>query len=246
MADRPGSTVVLVAALIGAVGLAVGGALAGRGFVAFRTGDRYVSVKGVAEREVQADLALWPLRITETDDDLRQAQAKIGRSTRAIYAFLGRHGVDTTQIELQGVEVTDARANAFREGPITSRYSVTQTLMVRSTTPDVISAASQRVGELIEAGVVLSSGRGYGPARPTYLFTKLNDVKPAMIAEATASAREAAERFAADSKSRVGGIRQANQGVFVILPRDQAPGISEEEQPVKTVRVVATVEYFLR
>ncbi|MDX5336566.1 MAG: SIMPL domain-containing protein, partial [Marinobacter sp.] len=70
-------------------------------------------------------------------------------------------------------------------------------------------------------------------------------IKPAMIAEATASAREAAQQFARDANASVGGLRRANQGVFQILARDQAPGVSEQQQPVKTVRVVSTVDYYL-
>jgi hypothetical protein len=77
------------------------------------------------------------------------------------------------------------------------------------------------------------------------VFTRLNDLKPAMIAEATANARAAAEQFARDSGSAPGDIRQANQGVFVILPRDQAPGINESSQLQKIVRVVSTVQYLL-
>jgi hypothetical protein len=92
---------------------------------------------------------------------------------------------------------------------------------------------------------VFSSGQEYGPGGPTYLFTKLNELKPTMIAEATAEARKAAEQFANDSKSRLGGIRSANQGVFVILPRDEIPGFDEKNQPDKIVRVVATIEYRL-
>jgi hypothetical protein len=101
------------------------------------------------------------------------------------------------------------------------------------------------VGELVSAGIVLSSEE-YRGGGPTFLFTRLNDVKPAMIAEATANARAAAEQFAKDSRTSLRGIRQANQGVFVILPRDQAAGIAEESQVNKIVRVVSTVEYFLK
>ena len=117
--------------------------------------------------------------------------------------------------------------------------------MVRSDDPSGVQRASQSVGELVAAGVVLRSGTGWGPARPTYLFRRLNDLKPAMIAEATAAAREAAGRFADDSGSRLGEIRRANQGVFQILPRDAAAGISQEEQLFKTLRVVTTVEFLL-
>ena len=203
-------------------------------------------MKGVSEREVQADLALWPLRVVATDDDLTRAQARVGQQIAQIRTFLVRQGVDTAAAELQNLEVTDVRANPYRDAPVTSRYIVAQTLMVRSSEPEKVAAASQHVGDLVGGGVVLSSEGGMNANGPTFLFTRLNDFKPAMIAEATAAAREAAAKFAADSKSRLGGIRQANQGVFVILPRDQAPGIQEESQLHKIVRVVSTVDYYLR
>jgi hypothetical protein len=231
-----------------AVGLALAGFLVGSGFARGRAVDRFVEVKGVSEHEAKADLALWPLRLVAAGNDLAAVQATIARNTSQVYAFLRRHGVDTVQVEIQSLDVTDAYANVYageRQGP--ARYVVSQTLMVRTPNVDVVVAASGKVGELVRAGVVLSSGRmGFGPSGPTYLFTKLNDLKPTMIREATASAREAAAQFAADSRSSVGGIRQANQGVFVILPRDQAEGVSEETQPLKTVRVVTTIQYYLR
>lgn len=234
------------AALIIAAGIALGGWLGGRGLAAVRAADRYVTVKGVAEQQVQADLALWPLRVVAADNDLAAAQASVTRSLGRIRAFLARNGIDSSLAELQEIQVTDAFANAYR-GPNESptRYIVRQTLIVRSPQPASVLAASRRVGELVAAGVVLSS-QEYGPSGPTFLFTKLNDIKPAMIAAATANARAAAEQFAKDSRTSLAGIRQANQGVFVILPRDQASGISEESQPAKVVRVVTTVEYFLR
>ena len=103
-----------------------------------------------------------------------------------------------------------------------------------------------REGELVNAGVVLSSGAEFGGGGPTFLFRGLNQLKPEMIAEATARAREAATQFAQDSRTSLGGIRRANQGVFEILPRDQAQGITEASQIDKMVRVVSTVEYTLR
>jgi hypothetical protein len=181
-----------------------------------------------------------------TDDDLGRAQAEIELSRQTILAFLEKHGIPAEQVDLQSLEVTDVLANAYRSGPTDSRYIVRQSLMVRTEDPERVRTASQDVGELVAAGVVLSSDYGPGGAGPTYLFTRLNDLKPDMIAEATASAREAAVQFATDSGSQLGSIRQATQGVFVILPRDRAPGISEESQLHKTVRVVSTVEYYLR
>jgi hypothetical protein len=230
-----------------AVGLVLAGWFVGHGFARGRSADRYVTVKGVSEREVRANLALWPLRIVATDNDLARAQTRIATSVQEIRRFLVRNRVDTAGVELQGYEVNDAYANQFRSsGEVGNRYVIRQTVMVRSEQPDVVLAASQRVGELVDAGVVLSSGGEYGSGGPTFLFTQLNTLKPQMIAEATARARESAQQFARDSRSALGGIRTASQGMFEILPRDQAPGVQEESQLVKIVRVVSTVEYFLR
>jgi uncharacterized protein len=229
-----------------ALGLVLGGWLIGDGFARGRASDRYVEVKGLAEREVTADLALWPLRYVSTGDDLGAAQAQINRSTRQVLAFLTRHSIDTTSVQLQALEVSDAFANRFpgeRAGP---RYVIQQTVMVRSKSPAVVMAASQRVSELVGEGVVLSSSGEYGIGGPTFIFTRLNQLKPSMVKEATGNARAAAEQFAADSRSELGSIRQASQGVFVILPRDQAPGVNEGAQLEKVVRVVSTVQYFLQ
>ena len=229
-----------------AVGIALAGWAAGSGFARMRLGDRYVTVKGFSEREVRADLAIWPLRVVASGNELAGVQLRLQGAVREIIRFLARQGVDTTDVALQDFAVTDARTEMFRRADqVSDRYVIRQTVVVRSTDPDKVLAASQRVGELVAAGVVLSSGE-FGAGGPTFVFTGLNALKPEMIAEATSRAREAAEQFATDAQSSLAGIRQASQGVFAILPRDQAPGISEQSQIVKTVRVVTTVEYRLR
>jgi uncharacterized protein len=233
-------------AVVIAVGLALGGGLIGRGFAKGRAAEPYVEVKGLAEQEVVADLALWPLRFVATGNDLKVTQAEISRESQEVFAFLGRHRIDTAGVQLQGLEVSDAFANRFQTERTGPRYVIQQTLIVRSSDPNKVLAASQRVSELVAAGVVLSSSGEFGIGGPTFVFTRLNQLKPTIIAAARANARAAAEQFARDSRSTLGGIRQASQGVFVILPRDQAPGVSEESQLHKTVRVVSTVQYFLR
>ncbi|HEU5305643.1 MAG TPA: SIMPL domain-containing protein [Gemmatimonadales bacterium] len=241
LSDRP-----LLPALVLALGVTAGGWFVGNGFARGRATERYVEVKGLAEREVRADLALWPLRYVATGDDLEVAQAAITRSTRQVVAFLARQGIDTAAVQLQALEVSDAYANRFpgeRSGP---RFVIQQTVMVRSPKPEVVQAASQRLSDLVGAGVVLSASGEYGTGGPTYVFTRLNQLKPSMVAEATANARAAAEQFANDSRSALGEIRRASQGVFVILPRDQAPGINESAQLQKVVRLVSTVQYSLR
>jgi hypothetical protein len=234
----------LLHTVILAVAIVVAAGLVGRGIIQFRLADRYVSVKGVAERDVAADVGIWPLRFVSTDDLLDRAREKIEADRRRVIAFLKRAGIDSSQVSLRGLEVTDAQANPYSQGPVRSRFIVTMTLVVRSNDVEGLRRAGQAVGELVAAGVVLSGGPfGSGP---TYLFTRLNDLKPEMLAEATANARKAAQQFAQESKSRVGGIRRASQGIFEILPRDQAPGIEQGPEIEKTLRVVSTVEYYLQ
>lgn len=241
---HPSFTSPLAAAVL-AVGLIVGGYLVGAGFARMRTADRTVSVKGVAEREAKADLAIWPLRLVVTDDDLGRANAALERNVQQVRAFLRNQGLDSTaaEVSVQEFRVEDARTVGGYSN--TARYIIRQTLVVRSADVDRVLTASQRVPELVRDGVVLSSGQEYGGGGPTFVFTRLNDLKPAMIAEATARAREGAEQFAKDSRSSLSGIRSASQGVFEILPRDQAEGISEASQVTKRVRVVSTVVYGL-
>jgi len=235
----------LPAGILGA-GIAVAGLAVGLGFQAGRSTDRFVTVKGMSEREVEADLALWPLQIVAADNDLGAAQSRMNQMVDDTRAFLQDSGISDNQVTVQSFSVRDAQADRYGSGPAPNRFIITQTLMVRSEDPRALAAAAQRVGELVQAGVVLTSGQEYGPGGPTYLFTRLNDLKPEMLAEATGRAREAAEQFASASGSHVGKIRQANQGVFQILPRDPAPGQQEQNQLNKIVRVVTTVEYLLK
>lgn len=229
-----------------ALGLVLAGVSVGIGFARGRTADRYVTVKGISEREVQADLAIWPLRIVSASDDLATANSQLQESLRKIREFLAAQQIDPTQAQLQDFSVMDAQTNQYSGGATAgARFVIRQTVVVRSTKPELIRAASQRVSELVSAGVVLSSGGEYGSGGPTFVFTGLNRLKPEMIGEATARARESAEQFARDSRSSIGGIRRASQGVFEILPRDQADGITEASQIVKTVRVVSTIDYAL-
>lgn len=232
-----------ISTLLLSLAIVLAGVFVGGGLQRFRSADRSVSVKGVAERDVKADIGLWPLRFMSSDDVLANAQRKIESDRRAILRFLAQHGIDSASVAIQGLEVQDNAANAYGGNQPRTRFVINMTLIARSREPERIREASQAIGTLVDAGIVIQSGPYGGP---TYAFTRLNDFKPAMVAEATASARRAAEEFAKQSRSRVGGIRRASQGVFEIQARDQAPGVEESSQIEKRLRVVTTVEYALQ
>lgn len=144
---------------------------------------------------------------------------------------------------MQDVRVQDLMAQSYRQNNATeNRYILTQSYLVRTNNIDAAAAASKKLGDLIRQGVVFAQSSS---TAPTYLYTKLNEVKPEMIAEATKNAREAAQEFAKNSGQKVGSIKYASQGVFQILPRDQTYAVPESQQKNKTVRVVSTIQFYL-
>jgi hypothetical protein len=227
-----------------AFSIVAAGWFVGNGFREGRRSDRFVTVKGVSERPAKADLALWPIRFVSVGNELSQVQRDSEGARQKVERFLIDAGIPKDGIEVRSIDVTDLHAQAYRSGPVENRFIIAQTTMIRTTDVARVAAASQRLMELVDAGVVLNNQGGVAQG-PIYLFTSLNDIKPGMIAEATQRAREAAEQFAVDSKSRLAGIRRANQGLFQILPRDNVPGTEEQSQIDKTVRVVSTIEYGL-
>jgi hypothetical protein len=244
------NTTILSAALI-ALGLIIGGWALGSQIKATRLSDRYVTVKGLVERRVKSDLAIWPLSYKEAGDDLASLHAKTEANKNTILQFLKQQGIQDSEIELGVVRVVDTQANEYGGGNrAPHRYIVEQQITVRTARVDQVAAAAQKSMQLLQKGIVLNGNPGQGLS---YKFAGLNSIKPDMITEATRNARAAADRFAADSGSKVGSIRQANQGVFTILPADQgSDGGEGGENPyaadsslMKTVRVVTSVQYYL-
>jgi hypothetical protein len=237
-----------------ALGLIVGGWTLGAEIKATRLSDRYVTVKGLVERKVKSDLAIWPLSYKEAGDDLSVVYAKTESDKKGVLQFLDQQGIQPAEIEMGVVHVVDTQANEYGGGNrAPRRYIVEQQVTVRTSRVDQVVAATQKTMQLLQKGIVLGGKPGQGVA---YIFTGLNAIKPDMITEATRNARAAADRFAADSGSKVGSIRQANQGVFAILPADAGRDSSEANEAgygnfsadgsvMKTVRVVTSVQYYL-
>ena len=234
---KNGTLAALVLGSVLAVGMIGGGYMIGKGLFAARASERVVTVKGLAEREVPANLAMWPIVFSTTGNDLVPVQATLDASAKKIFAFLQARGFAPSDYGLSSPRVTDRDAQGGRmRGEAGDRYVAEQTVTLRSGKIGAVKEAMQRSGELIREGVPLMRSYEYNT---TFLYTALDAIKPAMIAEATKDARKAAEQFARDSGSRVGAIRNAQQGYFEIQDRDP---FSPE---IKKVRVVTTVQYFL-
>ena len=233
MSERGSTTIGLLAlaAALAAAGWWISGAL-----MRFRTADRTVTVKGLAEREVPADLVVWPIAFVEAGNDLGVIYEQTQAHAKVIAEFLKGLGLDDAEQSLSPPKIQDYAAEGGRDNRPPNRYRAEVTYTVRTPKVAQVKQAMSRSGELVKVGVAFVP---YGQP-PTFLYTKLNDLKPALLAEATQAARRSAEQFAKDSESSVGRIRSANQGQISIEDRDTGT------PDVKKVRVVTTVEYELR
>ena len=232
MQSRP-----VLAAIVIALGLAGAGWLAANGMARLRTADRFVTVKGSAEKIVNADLVVWPLAQSVGGNDLTAVQAQLEANTRTIRDFLIQAGFGDGEIVLSPPRLEDRWAYAFGDNRPPERFRYSNTVTLRTARVQEALAALRRSGDIVARGVMLNTEEGGGPQ---FDYTQLNAIKPALIAEATANARKSAEQFAKDSGARLGGIRTANQGVVSIENRDAG------SPQIKKIRVVTTVDYFLK
>jgi hypothetical protein len=232
---EPATLRLLGAAAIIALGLILGGYLLGDGWLRAKNAERAVTVRGLAERDVTADLATWTISYSASSTSLAEAQDKIRRDTQAIEAFFKELGFPADALQPIGANVSSYTSDGI------TTFTVRQRLALRTTDIARAQQAVARQFELVARGVFLEEGSGMA-----YTFTKLNAIKPEMVAEATKDARAAAEQFARDSQSRVGKIRNATQGYFEITARDgEAGGWGMADSPFKKVRVVTTVSFSL-
>ncbi|MCD4731251.1 MAG: SIMPL domain-containing protein [Bacteroidales bacterium] len=203
-----------------------------------RVADRYVTVKGLAEREMDADLAIWPITYKDAGNDLLALQKSIDEKRRIISGFLIEKGFKEKDINHSSPKITDTYAEGYygNQQPQGPRYRIQKTVTLRSSNVELVKQTMEKSGELVFKGIALSES---WENRTEFLFTSLNSIKPEMIREATINAREAAETFAEDSGSKIGKIRKATQGFFSISDRDA------NSPDRKIIRVVTTMEYYL-
>ena len=199
--------------------------------------ERTVTAKGLSEREYPADIVIWPIQFTESSNDLTRLYSSIESSNLKIKSFLEKNNINSDEVTLSAPDITDKSAQQYGNAKAEFRYTALQTVTVYSKDIKLVQNVMKLLPELGKTGIAFT-GNNY-QSKTDYIFTRLNEVKPEMIEEATRNAREVAEKFAADSASKLGKIRRAKQGQFSISARDK------NSPHIKKVRVVSTVEYYL-
>ncbi len=228
----------IIESTIVAVGLLLLGLSIRSGINAFSQRNRTVTVKGLAETEMPADKVIWPLPFKEVGNDLPSLYNNLKMKNQAIMSFLKSKGIKDEEISISAPLVVDMQAERYSVSQSPYRYNITSVVTVMSDNVDLVRKLMSEQGELLKQGIAVT-GEDY-QYRVQFLFTKLNDIKPPMIEEATKNARATAEKFAKDSGSKLGKIQSANQGQFSITDRDA------NTPYIKNIRVVSTVNYYLK
>lgn len=227
-------------ALILAIGLFLAGGAIKSGIVKFKEMDRTVTAKGLCEKEVKADKVTWPLKFKELGNDPAELYGRIEANTQVVVSFLKRGGVTDAEISVAPPTLVDQQANiSYSNETVRYRYKANCVITVVSKNVDLVRKLVSKQTELMRQGVTIVGNEYEEGTGVTYEFTGLNTIKPEMISEAMKNARSTAERFAEDSKSKLGKIRTADQGQFSIGSRDQ------NTPWIKNVRVVSTVVFYL-
>jgi len=238
-----------IASIALVISFGINALLIGRSLQRFKNEDRSVSVKGFSEREVKADLAVWIIQTRIADNDLMEGSRAVEVAKNKVIGFLLQNQIKQDEIIVEGVGVLDKKAQQydnFQQGNA-FRYLITQNLQIRSSNVDLIQKVSRMTGELLQVGIFLTNSDYGNPLQ--FYFTKLNDIKPEMITEATQNARKAAEQFAKENDSELGQLKKANQGLFTIVDRTASLSGGEggyasgTNDLFKKVRVVISTEY---
>ena len=219
------------------LGLSSLGYLLANAAVKVKEYERSVTAKGLSEREYIADIIIWPIQFTAANNDLSQLYKLVDASSLKIKRFLLKKGIKEKEISFSSPVLTDKSAQQYGNAKAEFRYAAMQTVTVYSEDIKRVREMMNSLSELGRSGIAFT-GNNY-KSQTKYIFTRLNEVKPEMIEEATKQARVVAQKFAADSQSKLGKIRKASQGQFSISARDQ------NNPHIKKVRVVSTVEYYL-
>lgn len=219
------------------IGLIVMGIFIRYGFTHLADSKRTVTVRGLCEREVNANKVTWPIVSKEVGNYLPTIYNNIEYTNSLVLKFLKENGIEDSEISINPPAVVDLQADRYSYNQNPYRYNVTNVVVVTSSKVDKINDLIKRQTELLKQGVAVVAGDYQ--YQTIYEYTDLNSIKPEMIAEATQKAREAADKFAEDSGSKVGKIQTASQGQFSIEDRDQYTPY------IKKIRVVSSLVYYL-
>lgn len=248
----------LLSAVVLSLGILGAGFFMGKAFYYYKASTRYITVKGLAERDIKSDLAVWEIDYREVGDNLADLNQRVQHDQEQVLAFLKQRGFTPAEMEVQPAKVDDRLANIYSQpaasGTLaTGRYIVSSGIRIRSGRVALVLEATQMTGALLQSGVPIAFDTTTVNPNPSYYLTQLDAIRPEMLADATRSARLVAEQFAKDSSVKLNGVQRASQGVFQIMGRDTSTMSADWNSNQSTlgsidkkVRLVTTIDYRIK
>lgn len=189
----------------------------------------YVEVKGLSEKIVKADVAIWNLNFDIKSNDVDALYSETEKNITIIKNFLKEKGFEDSEINVAPINIYQ---DTFRDA--TFRYNATNQMSVYTNKVDAVKAASKDTLSLVKRGVTLNQNS------ISFEFSDINSVKPEMLTESVKNAKDTARQFAKESGASLGPVARGNQGVFDISEKDP------ESPEYKKIRVVSTLRFLLR
>ncbi len=236
--EGPGIGAGFLSGALIAAGAALGGYFIASGLVASAPNEAFVTAQGVAEREVIADLAVWPLSVAASGDDPVLVQDALDAGVASVQAFLEDRGIDSAEVTLGALSVDDRGLEDA--APLERRFVMRQPMTVRTGNVNSVAEARVTLGELVRGG-----NTSVETAEPAYLYTTLEELRTELLAEAARNARANVERLAAEAGAQASLLRDAEHGALRLTPREPAPGAAETDQIFKRVSMSVTLTFSL-
>ena len=229
----------IISAVVIAAGVVIAGGLLGKGIERFRMDDRIITVKGLAEQDVESDFATWNIVFRRAGNSFGEVQRSLANDRDLVVKFLAKAGLEPAEYEIQPLQIEDTYSRDFGPQNQPVRFTGLGRVAVNSKRIDLVTKTALAVDPLVQQGVALMGGNG-----PWYQLRGFNEAKAPLLAAATRNARQQAEQFAKEAGAELGRLRSANQGVISITAASNQFG-DDMSSRTKRLRVVSTFQYEL-
>lgn len=233
-----GSALVAAALLLGA-GIATAGYFVGQTIYNSQVAINVAEVKGLAEKRVSADRAFWKIQYTVsgTRADMARLYEQSEADQKKIVALLIESGFESSELSPGVIDTSSEEFRDENQKLVEEKFQLIGSIDVETAKVRKVAEVRSKLNTLVAQGLAITNNP------PAYHFTRLNEIKPEMVKEATTNARIAANEFAVNAGVKVGGIKDAQQGGFLV--RDVGEEYGDTKNIEKDVRVVTTITFYL-
>ncbi len=254
--SSPSRLAPIVSSLLLGASIVAGSAIFAQAFYQLKASGHTIGVTGSVERTVTSDTVKWTSVITKSIDvaGLKDGSSQMRTDVANAVALLKSSGIVENTITIQPMSVSAVCENqgslAYDRGGTycgsgrVGGYNLQQMILVESHDVHAVTKAARE-----SAPKLLADGLVFSTVSLEYYFSKLDELKLDLLAEATKNAKMRAERMAQSTGGRIGKIQQAAQGVFQVTAVNSLDisdyGSYDTTSPEKKVTAVVKTTFTL-